>query len=97
LRQRLEFIAAVLAEWCATNGAGTVFIEPGKPWQNAWIESYNGRLRDECLNIEVFDTITEAQVIIDDWRHHYNHERAHSAHGLLTPAEYAQTNPNPLS
>jgi len=84
-----EFVAHAVAEWCADNGTGAVFIDPGSPWQNAWIESFNGRLRDELLNLWQFDSLREAQVIIEDWRIDYNTNRPHSAHGDLTPTEFA--------
>ena len=63
-----EFIAHAVADWCRFNGVGSVFIDPGSPWQNAWIESFNGRLRDELLNGWHFDSLLEAQVLIEDWR-----------------------------
>jgi putative transposase len=85
-----EFIANALADWCRFNTVGTCFIDPGSPWQNAWIESFNGRLRDELLNSWHFDTLLEAQVILGDWRVDYNDNRPHSAHGGLTPSEFAQ-------
>jgi putative transposase len=85
-----EFIAAAVADWCRFNGVGTCFIDPGSPWQNAWIESFNGRLRDEFLNGWIFDSLLEAQVLIEDWRVDYNTQRPHSAHGDLTPTEFAQ-------
>jgi putative transposase len=85
-----EFIAAAVADWCRFNGVGSVFIDPGSPWQNAWIESFNGRLRDEFLNGWSFDSLREAQVLIEDWRIDYNQHRPHSAHGELTPTEFAQ-------
>ena len=66
-----------------------MFIEPGSPWQNAWIESFNGRLRDELLNSEQFDNLLEARVVIEDWRIDYNMNRPHSSLGHLTPNEYA--------
>ena len=84
-----EFIAAAVADWCRFNGVGTCFIDPGSPWQNAWIESFNGRLRDEFLNGWQFDSLLEAQVLIEDWRIDYNEHRPHSAHGDLTPTEFA--------
>ena len=84
-----EFIAAAVADWCRFNGVGTVFIDPGSPWQNAWIESFNGRLRDEFLNGWQFDSLLEAKVLIEDWRIDYNEQRPHSAHGDLTPTEFA--------
>jgi putative transposase len=71
------------------NGAASLFIDPGSPWQNAWIESFNGRLRDELLNSWQFDSLLEARVIIEDWRCDYNANRPHSAHGELTPTEFA--------
>ena len=85
-----EFVANAVADWCRFNGTGTVFIDPGSPWQNAWIESFNGRLRDEYLNGQQFDSLLEAQVLIEDWRIDYNMNRPHSAHGMLTPAEFAE-------
>jgi putative transposase len=85
-----EFIAHAVADWCRFNGAGTVFIDPGSPWQNAWIESFNGRLRDEFLNGQQFDSLLEAQVLTEDWRIDYNMNRPHSAHGWLTPVEFVE-------
>jgi len=85
-----EFIAYAVADWCRFNGVGAVFIDPGSPWQNAWIESFNGRLRDELLNAWRFDSLLEAKVLIEDWRIDYNMNRPHSAHGDLTPSEFAQ-------
>ena len=84
-----EFVAIVVAGWAAANETDTAFIDPGSPWQNAWIESFNGRLRDELLNLWHFDSLLEARVIIEDWRHDYNANRPHSAHGNLTPNEFA--------
>ena len=85
-----EFIANAVADWCRFNGVDSIFIDPGSPWQNAWIESFNGRLRDELLNGWHFDSLLEAQVVIEDWRIDYNNNRPHSAHGDLTPTEFAQ-------
>ena len=62
-----EFIAYAVADWCRFNDAETIFIEPGSPWQNAWIESFNGRIRDEHLNGQLFDSLFEAQVLTEDW------------------------------
>ena len=84
-----EFVAWAVADWCRFNHVGTCFIDPGSPWQNAWIESFNGRLRDELLNSWRFDSLLEARVIIEDWRCDYNANRPHSAHGELTPTEFA--------
>jgi putative transposase len=84
-----EFVAHAVHDWCRFNSAASLFIDPGSPWQNAWIESFNGRLRDELLNSWRFDSLLEARVIIEDWRCDYNANRPHSAHGELTPAEFA--------
>lgn len=86
-----EFVAHAVADWCRFNEVGSIFIDPGSPWQNAWIESFNSRLRDEFLNGWIFDSLLEAQVLIEDWRIDYNQNRPHSAHGDLTPAEFAST------
>ena len=67
----------------------TLFIEPGSPWKNGYVESFNGKLRDELLNREVFDTLLEAQVLIEDWRKEYNHVRPHSSLGYKSPAPQA--------
>lgn len=83
-----EFVANSIADWCSFTRTGAVFIDPGSPWQNAWIESFNGRLRDEMLNLWHFDSLLEAQVLIEDWRQDYNNNRPHSAHNGLTPAEF---------
>ena len=85
-----EFIARAVADWCRFNDVDSVFIDPGSPWQNAWIESFNGRLRDELLNGWQFDNLLEAQVLIEDWRIDYNQHRPHSAHGDLSPTEFAE-------
>jgi putative transposase len=82
-------IAWALRDYCRMTLMQTAYIEPGSPWENPFVESFNGRLRDELLNIEEFGSITEARVIIEDWRNEYNTYRPHSALGGLTPAEYA--------
>ena len=84
-----EFIAHAVNDWCRFNSTASLFIDPGSPWQNAFIESFNGRLCDELLNSWRFDSLLEARVIIDDWRRDYNANRPHSAHGELTPTEFA--------
>jgi putative transposase len=84
-----EMIAWTLRDYCRLAGTQTAYIEPGSPWENPFVESCNGRLRDELLNIEEFDSLTEARVIIEDWRIQYNTYRPHSALGGLTPTEYA--------
>ena len=67
-------------------GVKTLFIEPGSPWENGYIESFNVKLRDELLNLEIFDTLKEAQVLIERWRRHYNEVRPHSSLGYRSPA-----------
>jgi putative transposase len=84
-----ELIAWILRDWCRLRGLGTIYIEPGSPWENPWIESFNGRVRDELLNITEFGSLIEARVLIEDWRNEYNTWRPHSSLGGLTPAEYA--------
>jgi putative transposase len=88
-RNTPEFIAHAVADRCRFNDTESVFIDPGSPWQNAWIESFNGRLRDELLNGRQWDSLLEARVIIEDWRIDYNLNRPHTAHGDLTPTEFA--------
>jgi putative transposase len=90
-----EFIAWALRDYCRMTLMATSYIEPGSPWENPFVESFNGRLRDELLNIEEFGSITEAKVLIEDWRQEYNTYRPHSALAGLTPSEYATiTNTN---
>lgn len=85
-----ELAAAVMAEW-AGERVGLAFIPPGQPWRNGYIESFNGRMRDECLNINSFWSLTHARVVISDWKDEYNHRRRHSALGYQAPARYAAT------
>ncbi len=84
-----EFIAARLQAWRGEGGIATVYIAPGHPWENGFAESFNGKLRDECLNEEVFWGEQHAQVIVERWRRQYNEEWPHSALGYRTPAEVA--------
>jgi putative transposase len=84
-----EFAGMVLDEWAHQRGVTLQFIRPGKPTENAYIESFNGRFRDECLNDEFFISLQDADQTIQTWRHDYNHHRPHSALGGLTPAEFA--------
>ena len=81
-----EFIAEIVRNWIAAVGAKTAYIEPGSPWENGYCESFNARLRDELLNGEIFYTLREAQIIIEQWRRHYNTVRPHSALGYRPPA-----------
>ena len=81
-----EFVAIAVRSWIGGVGAKTAFIEPGSPWENGYGESFNGKLRDELLNAEVFHTLAEAKVLIEQWRRHYNPVRPHSSLGYRPPA-----------
>ena len=81
-----EFAAKAVRRWLARVEVQTLFIEPGSPWENGYIESFNGRLRDEYLNGERFDTLLEAQILIEAWRNEYNRFRPHSSLGYRSPA-----------
>ena len=84
-----EFIAQELRKWLAKVGTGVLYIEPGSPWENGYCESFNGKLRDECLNGEIFYSLKEAQIVIEQWRVEYNTRRPHSALGYRPPAPAA--------
>jgi len=86
-----EFVGRALDEWAYRRGVKLNFIRPGKPIENAFAESFNGRLRDECLNTNWFINLKEAREIIENWREDYNQVRPHSSLNNLTPAEYAKT------
>jgi putative transposase len=81
-----EFIATAVRNWIAAVGAKTAYIEKGSPWENGYIESFNGKLRDELLNGEIFYSLREAQIVIEQWRQHYNTRRPHSSLGYRPPA-----------
>ena len=81
-----EFIAQKVRDWIAAVGAKTAYIEPGSPWENGYCESFNARFRDELLNGELFYTLREAQILIEQWRVHYNTVRPHSSLGYRPPA-----------
>jgi transposase InsO family protein len=87
----LEFCGRAMLTWAHDRGVTLRLIEPGKPNQNAYIESFNGRLRDECLNEHWFTSVAHAQVVIEAWRREYNEERPKKGLGGLTPAAYART------
>jgi transposase InsO family protein len=89
-----EFVAQELRKWLAKLGTATLCIEPGSPWENGYCESFNGKLRDECLNGEIFYSLREAQILIEKWRVEYNTVRPHSALGYRPPAP-AAGNPYP--
>jgi transposase InsO family protein len=84
-----EFIAQELRKWLAKVGTRTLYIERGSPWENGYCESFNGKLRDECLNGEIFYSLKEAQILIEQWRVEYNTRRPHSALGYRPPAPAA--------
>lgn len=81
-----EFTAKAVRDWLTRLGVQTLFIEPGSPWENGYVESFIGKMRDELLNREIFYTINEARVLIEDWRQHYNTKRPHSSLGYRPPA-----------
>lgn len=84
-----EFIAFELTEWLEAQGSATYHIDPGKPWQNSFAESFNNRLRDECLNMNEFWSIEHARVVLEAWRIEFNTEHPHSSLGYMTPAQFA--------
>lgn len=84
-----ELTARVLREWCEDGSTATAYIDPGAPWQNAWVESFNARLRDELLDLEEFSTLAEAQVLAADYRDDYNRNHPHSALGMMSPSRFA--------
>ena len=84
-----EMTAHALRDWCVLSKAGTVFIEPGSPWQNPFVESFHSRVRDELLDVEEFSCLAEARVVIGDWREDYNRHRPHSSLGMRAPAMFA--------
>ena len=81
-----EFTAQLVRQWSARLGVQTLYIEPGSPWENGYNESFNGKLRDEFLNGEIFFTLPEAVILVEQWRRMYNTVRPHSAYGGLPPA-----------
>jgi len=84
-----EFTAKAVRQWLKALGVTTLYITPGSPWENGYNESFNGKLRDEVLNVDIFDTLLEAKVLIERWRQHYNHVRPHSSLGYKPPAPEA--------
>jgi transposase InsO family protein len=84
-----EFVAKAVQQWIADKGSSTLYIHPGSPWENAYIESFNDKFRDECLNMEVFKNGQEAREVIEAWRIEYNEVRPHSSLNYQTPAHFA--------
>ena len=85
-----EFIAKALRKWLEERGTQTLYIEPGRPWQNPYIESFHDKLRDECLNLELFTDGHQAQQVVEHWRKEYNEQRSHSSLNYMTPADFAK-------
>lgn len=83
-----EMIAGAIRDWCRLAGTGTLYIEPGSPWENPFVESFNARLRDELFNREIFSSVLEAKVLYEDWCTVYNNFRPHSSLGYLAPAAF---------
>ena len=88
-----EFASKAVKKWLKRRKVGTLFIEPGSPWENGYIESFNGKLRDESLNGELFLSLAEARYVVDRWRLDYNHHRPHSRLNWMTPAAFAASCP----
>jgi len=86
-----EFTGKAMDDWASINKVNLKFIEPGKPVQNTWVESFNGRFREECLNLNWFSSLQEARAIIQKWREDYNQVRPHSSLNDLTPREFYKT------
>jgi len=89
-----EFIATAMRQYLSKAGVGTLYIEPGAPWENGYAESFHGRLRDELLNLEVFANLAEAKALAAHWKREYNYVRPHSSLGYATPAAFAATRGN---
>ena len=89
-----EFIAKGLRQWLSSKGVGPKYIEPGSPWQNGFAESFHSRVRDELINIELFRSYTEAEVIANEWKWKWNHRRLHGSLGYVTPAAFAGSTRN---
>jgi putative transposase len=84
-----ELTANALRDWCRFSLTGSAYIEPGSPWQNPYVESFGSRVRDELLSVELFCSLAEAKVMVEDFREDYNEHRPHSALGMATPARFA--------
>jgi putative transposase len=85
-----EMTSNALKDWCRFSRTGAAFIEPGSPWENPFVESFNSRVRDELLSVEVFTCLAEAKVMVEDFRDDYNRRRPHRAHGMMTPSAFAE-------
>ena len=85
-----EFTAKAIRKWLARVGVKTLYIEPGSPWENGYVESFNDKLQDELLKREIFTTLMEAKILVERWRWEYNHIRPHSSLGYRPPAPEAK-------
>ncbi len=85
-----EFTSMAILKWVQETGLDWHYIAPGKPTQNAFIESFNGKLRDECLNENLFSSLDDDKGVLEDWKEDYNHQRPHSSLGNMTLQEFAQ-------
>ena len=92
-----EFIATKVQQWLRDSQIKAIYIDPGSPWQNGYIESFHSRFRDECLSREMLQSLREARVVIADWRQHYNRERPHSRLDYLSPADFKKQNTHILN
>jgi transposase InsO family protein len=92
-----EFVADAVQGWLKRAAVDTLYIQRASPWENGYVESFNGKLRDELLNRELFLSVTEARYVLDDWREEYNHRRPHSGIGWRTPAAFAATQEGKLA
>jgi putative transposase len=95
VRNGPEFVSQAILNWIIDQKITSALIDPGKPWQNGKVESFNGKFRDECLNVEYFRSRAEAKVVIETWRKHYNEVRPHSGLQYLTPNEYVAKGAKP--
>jgi transposase InsO family protein len=91
-----EFVAEATRRWLGRQEVATIFITPGSPWENPFIESFNGTLRDHCLNMYAFVSIRDANAIVEDWRWEYSHHRPHSSLSGMPPAAFAASAATPL-
>ncbi len=90
-----EMTCHALRDWCRFSQTGVAFIEPGSPWENPFVESFNSRVRDELLSVEVFTCLAEAKVMVEDFRQDYNRNRPHRAHGMMTPEAFKRAGDRP--
>ena len=90
-----EFVANLMRDWLENEGIKTLYIDPGSPWQNGYVESFHDKFRRECLGREMFYTLSESRVVIGDWRQKFNRIRPHRSLGMQTPHEFASAQSKP--